>query len=46
MNQCLANLYKRRVISLDNAFGRSSDPDELRNLIATDESRAQAQRKS
>jgi twitching motility protein PilT len=46
MNQCLATLYKRRHISLDNAYGRSSDPDELRNLITTDESRAQAQRKS
>ena len=39
MNQSLANLYKRRLITLENAFGRSSDPDELRNLIATDEAR-------
>ncbi len=39
MNQSLASLYKRRLVTLENAFGRSSDPDELRNLIAADESR-------
>jgi twitching motility protein PilT len=39
MNQCLAGMYKRRLITLENAFGRSSDPDELRNLIAADEAR-------
>jgi twitching motility protein PilT len=39
MNQSLAMLYKRRLITLENAFGRSSDPDELRNLIAADEAR-------
>ena len=33
MNQSLASLYARRLISLDDALGRSSDPDELRNLI-------------
>jgi twitching motility protein PilT len=39
MNQSLANMYKRRLITLENAFGRSSDPDELRNLIAAEEAR-------
>jgi twitching motility protein PilT len=33
MNQSLANLHLRRLISLEDAIGRSSDPDELRNLI-------------
>jgi len=33
MNQSLAALYKRRLITLDDALGRSSDVDELRNLI-------------
>ncbi|HXK36571.1 MAG TPA: type IV pilus twitching motility protein PilT [Candidatus Paceibacterota bacterium] len=46
MNQSLASLYKRRLITLEDAFGRSSDPDEIRNLIGMDESRAAAPRKS
>ena len=33
MNQSLAGLYKKRLITLDDAMGRSSDTDELRNLI-------------
>ncbi|MDP3940147.1 MAG: type IV pilus twitching motility protein PilT [Deltaproteobacteria bacterium] len=33
MNQCLAILYKKHLITLEDAFGRTSDPDELRNLI-------------
>ena len=33
MNQSLAALYKRRLITLDDALGRSGDIDELRNLI-------------
>lgn len=33
MNQSLASLYQRRMISLDDALGRSSDPDELRQMI-------------
>jgi len=33
MNQSLAHLHLRRLISLEDAIGRSSDPDELRNLI-------------
>lgn len=34
-NQSLLALLQRRVISLDEAMGRSSDPDELRNLLGT-----------
>jgi twitching motility protein PilT len=33
MNQCLASLYQRRLISNDDAMGRSSDPDELRQIM-------------
>jgi twitching motility protein PilT len=34
MNQSLAALYKRRVISLEVVMGRSPDNDELRTMIA------------
>jgi twitching motility protein PilT len=34
MNQSLASLYQRRLISLETAMSRSSDVDELRNLIS------------
>jgi len=34
MNQSLATQYKRRVISLEVAMGRSPDNDELRTMIA------------
>src|SRR3972149_6663302 len=33
INQCIMNLYTRRLISLDEAFGRSSEPDELKQLM-------------
>jgi len=33
MNQCLASLFQRRLISLEECFGHSSDPDELRGLL-------------
>ena len=33
MNQSLASLYQRRMVSLEDAMGRSPDVDELRNLI-------------
>jgi len=32
-NQSLAALFNRRLITLDEAIGRSSDPDELRNIL-------------
>jgi twitching motility protein PilT len=34
MNQSLASLYFRRLISLQTAMGRSSHPDELQEIIA------------
>jgi twitching motility protein PilT len=34
MNQSLASLYQRRMVSLEDAMGRSPDVDELRNIIA------------
>jgi twitching motility protein PilT len=33
-NQALANLLMRRLITQDEAFGRSNDPEELRNILA------------
>jgi twitching motility protein PilT len=35
MNQSLASLYMRRLISMDDALARSHDVEELRNLVAT-----------
>jgi len=32
-NQSLASLYQRRQISMEEALGRSSDPEELRGMI-------------
>ena len=33
LNQSLHSLYTRRLISLDDAMGRSSDPDELKQML-------------
>jgi twitching motility protein PilT len=33
MNQSLATLYQKRLITLEDCMGRSSDPDELRMLL-------------
>ena len=33
MNQTLYELYASRVITLENALGRSSDPDDLLRLM-------------
>jgi twitching motility protein PilT len=33
MNQSLYSLYQRRLITLDDAMGRSSDPEELKQMI-------------
>ncbi len=35
MNQSLLMLYQRRIISFDDAMARSSDPDELKQMMAT-----------
>jgi len=34
MNQSLCALYIRRMITLEEAIGRSSDPDELQTMIS------------
>ncbi|GMR04777.1 MAG: type IV pilus twitching motility protein PilT [Thermodesulfobacteriota bacterium] len=34
MNQSLMELYSKRLISLDEAIGRSQEPDELRQMFA------------
>ena len=34
-NQSLANLLSRRLITQEEAFGRSSDPDELKNILSS-----------
>jgi twitching motility protein PilT len=33
LNQCLCNLFLRRIITLEEALGRSSDQDELKTII-------------
>jgi twitching motility protein PilT len=33
LNQCLLTLYTRKQISLDDAIGRSSDPEEFRQML-------------
>jgi len=33
-NQSLASLFAKRLISMEEAIGRSSDPEELRNILA------------
>jgi twitching motility protein PilT len=44
MNQSLASLYQRRMVSLEDAMGRSPDADELRNIIAQGGANKQARR--
>lgn len=34
-NQALAALLSRKMISMDEAFGRTSDPEELKNIMAS-----------
>jgi len=34
-NQSLASLVQRRLITIDEAMGRSSDPEELKNMLAS-----------
>ncbi len=35
MNQALAQLLMRKQITIEEAFGRSADPDELKNIMAS-----------
>jgi len=44
MNQCLYSLYQRRIITLEEAMGRSSDPDELKQMLSAGASAAQRNR--
>jgi twitching motility protein PilT len=46
MNQSLASLYQRRMVSLEDAMGRSPDVDELRNIIAQGGANKQVRRSS
>jgi twitching motility protein PilT len=39
-NQSLALAYQRRLITLEEAMGRTSDPDELKNLLQSGNMRA------
>lgn len=34
MNQCLMTLLSRRIITVEDALGRSSEPDELKQMLA------------
>jgi len=34
MNQSLYSLFQKRMISLEEALGRSQDPEELKNMIS------------
>jgi twitching motility protein PilT len=34
MNQCLMQLLSKRIISVDDALGRSSEPDELKQMLS------------
>jgi len=40
MNQALVDLYVRRLITLDEALGRCTDPDELRGMLQNAGARA------
>ncbi len=44
MNQCLVSLVARRIISLDDALGRCSDPDEFRQMLSTGGTQNQTRR--
>ncbi|RZO51613.1 MAG: type IV pilus twitching motility protein PilT [Sandaracinaceae bacterium] len=44
MNQSLLALLSRRIISLEDAIGRSNDPGELRNMITHAQNQAQGRR--
>ncbi|MFO0583161.1 MAG: type IV pilus twitching motility protein PilT [Anaeromyxobacter sp.] len=41
-NQSLASAFARRLITMEEALGRSSDPEELKNLLAGSAAAAQA----
>ena len=45
MNQCLMSLLSKRIISIDDALGRSSEPDELKQMLAPANQAAGQQRR-
>jgi twitching motility protein PilT len=45
-NQSLADLVQRELVSVDIAMSRSSDPDELRNMLETGRGLSQVARKA
>jgi twitching motility protein PilT len=44
MNQSLVSLVTRRIISLEDALGRSSDLDEFRQMMSPGGSQGQSRR--
>jgi twitching motility protein PilT len=44
LNQSLFSLYSRRLITLDDAMGRSTDPDELKQMMANGAAMGQTRR--
>ncbi len=46
MNQCLADLQMRHLITLDDAMSRSQDQDELRNLISNPQANTVGRRRT
>jgi twitching motility protein PilT len=46
LNQCLADLYGRRLISHEDAVSRSSDPDELQNIISSGNSNLRSRQRA
>jgi twitching motility protein PilT len=43
LNQSLYSLYTRRLITLEEAMGRSGDPDEFRSMVESGQRQAQGQ---
>jgi twitching motility protein PilT len=43
LNQSLYSLYTRRLITLEEALGRSGDPDEFRSMVESAQRQAQGQ---
>jgi twitching motility protein PilT len=35
MNQCLMGLLQKRIITMEDALGRSSEPEELRQMLSS-----------
>ena len=45
MNQALLNLYQRRLITLEDALGRSPDPEEFRQMLRNMEAGAKPRKR-